>query len=333
MKSRRRVKSPCKSGKIRNPRTGRCVKKDGKIGKLIRGNIRRLKSKSTRHRKREPICSKLAPKATPPKLACVDLMYTSALIQQIIPPNRRVGENIGSGNFGNVYKVCDAYNPNHCTGALKFQKTKIDPYRRNSKEINTKMILSEIYMQNTFYLLGIAPKIYAYEMITTNNNLLVSAIYMERLDTTLELWLKSKKRTQTQLTEVLDGVIKLMDIMCENDITQGDFHAGNIALRYDQTPSGEQKIELMVLDFGWASVGSCFPLLDLIQLYRGLNFHEKDINANSVQFSKGVKKITNYLFPNIQIPFHSQSQIEKLFCKLHEEYRDNQYNPFLEMDF
>jgi hypothetical protein len=48
----KKSRSPCKSGQIRNPATGRCVKRNGSIGRKIRS---RSKSKSpVRHRSRTP---------------------------------------------------------------------------------------------------------------------------------------------------------------------------------------------------------------------------------------------------------------------------------------
>lgn len=230
----------CPNGKIVNPKSGRCVNIDGKIGQLL--------------------ALAGGDKITaPPGKEESSLSHSFGVeFDQFITPGYKLEKILGEGSYGTAYLACK--NKYDC----KVYKAQL------IKGNHTKEFLHEVYMQQKFAKINLAPKL-TNSILFQKKKKNYGFIEMEAVDGTLQDLLKTKRND-----EFLDRVIvwcgDIIEVMCNEDIIHGDLHWGNIGFKLVLNPNGDViNIQFMLIDFGWACCKkkiACNIELELSQLLR-----------------------------------------------------------------
>jgi hypothetical protein len=300
----------CKDeNKIFNPKTKRCVKKDGKVGKTLN----KKKSASPQRSPKSPhLCSK--DKIFNPKTKrCVkkDGKIGKTLIEVsdktknllktkygiTIPQGYYLSKLLGVGQSGTVYIICKTVN-NDCGRAIKIQ--------HNSDGFN-----KEVKMHKTFENLGLAPRLYE-----SQNQGKKTYIVSERFDGTFENVLKVKQDKKV-LDDMFDYIKDSYYIMKKNNLIHGDLHWGNVAYKEEN-----KKIKYFLNDFGYSTKMKTkvdeINLMELLQLYRTIGLIEN--KYNKVYMKEKVEKfiLEETGFDVLKYDF---KEVVKYFDKLHPQYQ------------
>lgn len=162
---------------------------------------------------------------------------------------------IGSGENGSVYLICKskADEDENCR-IIKIQQIH-----------NERFIQNEIDMQKAFYARKLAPKIHNTCRFNKGKTKYI-IIEMDPIVGTLESLLH-KESNDDFLRSIMAWIINVMEKLCDNKLTHGDFHWRNIG--YNVRPDGE--LDPVLIDFSWSSSKTCYPRLELIQLLRTIS--------------------------------------------------------------
>lgn len=173
-------------------------------------------------------------------------------------PGVRFVEKLGEGAFGLVLLICSAETNEKF--ACKIKKQEVG---------NEQEFQNEYDMQMEFARLGLAPQPLGIRISDWS----LSFFVMSKIDGVLSHYL-SVPRTKDELDGILQQIVHLMVLMCENNLQHNDFHWGNIGYVIDIEPNrGVAKssgfhFRLQLLDFGYAKRAECDAKSELAQLIR-----------------------------------------------------------------
>jgi tRNA A-37 threonylcarbamoyl transferase component Bud32 len=168
-----------------------------------------------------------------------------------------IGDLIHSGAFGSAYTLYDKY-----YASDKVMKI-IKFFKKNSREY----FLHEVRMQKIFSRYNLAPVVHDM-CIFTDYDTTYGTIIMDKVEGTLDSLLVNMVSTQL-LNSIIDSLYELLNLLCEYDLTHGDFHVGNIGYKLDI--NGD--IKLILIDFGYScciKAYKCDTQLELAQLIRSI---------------------------------------------------------------
>lgn len=282
----------CPKSKICNPRSNRCVLKNGKIGSgLLAAKPTTVKSPKSGKREVSDDRNNDRDDDAIPEHKEIKTVYKS-LLDKFIPGYDLV-KQLGKGRYGIVYLMCkDRYNCRAVKVIKLESKFKKDEFVEEAK------------MQQKFASLGIAPKLYKYEIIDE-----VGLMEMEVIAGTLETLLK-KPLPQDVLDRIVTWCGDLIEVLCSNDLIHGDMHWDNIGFNLVVTsPHGTEEapkigIQLLPLDFGMSCCvnkkATCIPELELSQMIRTLTLGNMN-KANEDYLRERLLEIYRHNFnPNLE---------------------------------
>ncbi len=220
----RKSAKKCAGGQILNPKTGRCVKRSGKIGREILGKspVRRKRKSPTRKRKRRTkpkSRTRSKSRSKPPRISPVKPVGIPSKFKKIAKDCAELGnwekkEFLGEGAYGQVYTACRAGN---CDYVLKTQKN----------DAGFKHEVKALYALNNWQY---SPKIYAAWTCKGEGYLIEEKVV--KCNHIL------KKDKYKQLKHILAELHKKHWVFV-------DIHSGNVMCK----PGGKKVI---LIDFGWA---------------------------------------------------------------------------------
>lgn len=266
----------CANNQIRNPMTGRCVNRSGKIGKQILE--RRSKSiqltRSSQHVKQE-----FRRKQTRDNLNFNNEILTKYGIDiNDVTPGYTATQLLGEGSYGVVYKICNEFN---C------KVVKIQTLNANVKQ-DKRNIAYEVEMQNMFASYGLAPYVQFVQLIKYKNRY-NSIIVMDLVYNILEETILTKRLNYEYLDLIVDGLVDVIMRMSQIGITHGDMHWGNIAELLSFKNSFEPSI--LLVDFGQSSNTGANPKLEFLQLLRSsYTYFENSNNPYNKQTAAYVRE-------------------------------------------
>lgn len=288
---------PCKPDEIRNPKTGRCVKRNGKIGKEILGERKQKSQQKDSKTKECPSgtifnpksgrCVKIngkigrelvrlqkpkspspkslkSPSSSPIEKEIIDKFGNN--IYKELDKDYKITKIVGSGAFGTVYLECKKRSIQDCDRVVK-----LEDFKRKKRS----SIEKEIEMQRKFSDIGLSPKVFKSKIV--NNT---SMIEMERLECSVEKDFLTKKWPEKIIKDFVKFVESTLNKMCEYNLSHGDLHFGNMG--YNMVKG---KIKLYLLDFGFSMKDKCIPEIELAKLigtytpkyYKNLNKETYDL--------------------------------------------------------
>ena len=292
---------PCPSSKILNPTTGRCVLKTGKVGQGI---------------------FKIPLESVLPKYI---KKYKNGynVIRRLIE-GYSITEKVGVGTNGIAFLLTNNTNP---SDERIFKITRIKSLTK------LKETEKEIFMQRKFStILNICPQIYSETTIfdkTTRTGF--SIILMERMPSTLEQLLFYPIPAE-YLDLILDSLVKLINILCENNLIHGDIHPGNISVEFIKDPFASMsnhtgmRANLKLLDFGLSCCKQdvrCNPPLEYIQMILVMLFDKKNYNHINRKYllPKLIAQFNKYN-PDYKLkePTSSEKEIIAMYNRIYDEY-------------
>jgi len=247
--------------KIRNPKTGICVSREGKIGKKILEEIRaERKSPERKSRERKSHERKSRKRKSPPS-------YTDAIFDDIMKRNKiditykqlpfKLEDKIGEGTYGVVFKVTYNGKP----AVLKVFKQTYGTVREDE--------LREVY--NSLYLSGkkYFPKVYKIFYTNDNNDETQFFMLSEYIEGNPLSKVIHKITDTNKILDIRNQVIKILDWFCDNNVIHADFHPGNILITKNE--------QLKVIDFGFAYThNKCDRHMELVNLIAHMHHYKTD---------------------------------------------------------
>lgn len=190
---------------------------------------------------------------------------------------------IGKGVYGSVYEFQVP------SGGMKV--VKVIETKTENEMYNT---IREIYLQDIFYRMNIAPQIYSAEMVLVNVfNFII--IEMEKIDGDIENLFNKNDLDENTIVTIIREIITMVDIYRKNGYTHGDLHWGNIGYKIEKPG----KIRLYLLDYGMACCISNILkdkdsyLYEITQLLRTVRFASENSNNAYV-----IKKVLTNIYAN-----------------------------------
>ncbi len=349
--------------RILNPKTGRYVNKNGPIGRQLQNEIgvglienpltlKKVPSASKEGRYIErhyeeleaaaelqfiiPSNASVCLRPIQPRVKnglVVEYNHRELLEQygkrifQLLPPDYIITKKIGRGHFGNVFMLCHQKKTEiKCNLALKIQKNKDDQSEKRFKQDN----ILEVKVQKLYAKHGIAPRIHSLDFFSHDGDLF-SAIIMDRIDGTLSgliTHFPARVSSHQFSKSVVSSIYEVLEVMCARKLYHGDFHLGNIG--FVRNVCGQYSshkahyVDLMIIDFGWASTGGCHPDLELSRLIGNFIEHRRDCENTNVyrEILKGLVEIRHTLVPDaVYIPITRDDKYHQHYDKLlREEY-------------
>lgn len=142
-------------------------------------------------------------------------------------------------------------------------------------------------MQKKFYMLNqqnskikLTVKVHDFYIWERSNGKIFAITEMDRIDGVISDLLQYKQN-EVVLHVLATWFEAITDLMCKHKLTHGDMHTGNIG--YIIMPN--KLIRPVLIDFGWASAGSCDKQLEMIQLLRGLMLDYKHNAINKSNYA------------------------------------------------
>lgn len=288
--SGKQCKKPCLSREICNPRSGRCVLKNGKIGKQLK--LKSRDKSSRRKAEKDKLSGKKRDKSSrtkskPRKVRSKNTPISAPIITQptqvrledqheIKPESSYISiKKIGEGVDGEVYLLCNG------SGCIARKKIILEYHP-------AELFEHEVAMYKKFEKAGLAPKLYGYKIITNKKGVVKYGILdMEPISGTFEDLLKSPQSTQ-MLDWMVSSIGRIMARLCKYGLIHGDSHFGNFAYR-DLSNGGR---EALFIDFGRSCCiqeTKCNERLEYAKLLEYLNHkirYSIDINMNNLKYLK-----------------------------------------------
>lgn len=254
---------PCATGRIRNPRSNRCVLQKGKIGRLLR-----VVKNNTKRPVREVNNSQSETKV---KQALVKLgpAKVMALVEKA---GYVIISVLGKGAFGVVF-LAQKKSDRHEHSVFKIVKEKLG---------DAMGTLLEKQMQELFAAHALGVPVSRVEKYTYNGATF-SVLQMNKIDGLMrERLMKVDIEDKVALNNFTDSILTLVVKMAQVNVTHGDMHDENTAyiacLGY-YAP--------VLIDFGYSMVGNRLPEVDIIQYIRGLMIDPKTFKYPSVKYVAG----------------------------------------------
>jgi hypothetical protein len=321
----------CPSGKVLNPLTNRCINRDGKVANRLkeRSTQRSIKRNPQRSPKKIPQRSikrsiKRIPKGSPKIILHRDPIerqisiinhqqhpirfhpsrryngWQQKMIQEI-NPDWELQDLLGEGSFGTVFQMCNL-KERDCRYVVKIE---------NIMGKTRKEVKDEFDLQYDFYLYGLAPEPFQ-QFIYNYYKDKYAVTVMTKIDGSLESILEKRQSHQT-LDDILRFIIFYINMSCDLKLIHGDLHWGNIGYI-----KRNNKIYLLLMDFGKSRKGRCRPELALFQLLRVASpmYTPSMNNQNRAYLIDKLKALIITLNPSFERDIQSQRQIETRYNKL-----------------
>ena len=206
-----------------------------------------------------------------------------------LPKGWRINEILGSGSFGFVFSTIG---PNNERGALKVIREDSD----HSREVD---IRKEVTFNKLFHSIGLSPEFRSHCKFSPKlDDVVIHTIHMGRVDTTVIEYLK-EDLTTSQVHHLVRKIFELLDKMEMNYVTHGDFHPGNIGLT--KTRNGVVG-QMQIIDFGFSSIESFSPALDIFQLIRVNMYFGKHNSRIRREFDEEVRRMASEKYQVEDIP-------------------------------
>ena len=204
-------KKSCSANKIRNPTTGRCVSRNGKVGRNFLEQNENINNKSYSGKTDLNIVLKTHPKYS-------NIKKGSEFILSNIK-GYKIIEKVGEGSYGVAYllhKLDDSKDE-------KILKIAYLPYIEAIESFE-----KEIIMQEKAVSYGLAPKIYNRDSTIYNYaHEGIGVIVMDKISDTM-MNIIDYDIGEAKLKLLFEGIVYLIDELCLHGIIHGDFHPGNI---------------------------------------------------------------------------------------------------------
>ncbi len=306
--------------KVCNPSTGRCVLKDGKVGKKF---SRRSRSRARAARPSRAVLAARARVPKVPKLKAARVFNTpyGKEIRKMLPAGVTEFSKLGRGTFGVVYLSCvDSKNPKTCS---VFKVERIPKNYEDMKDV-------EPAMQRKFANHGLAPKVRNVRFTRNNKGSLYRIIEMEKIAGTLASYLKIKRPLRV-LEMIAEWVSDLIESMCKYGLIHGDMHLDNIGynLLEDKMFYGKAypvAMNLQLIDFGWACCANkavpCNPRMELLQLARTADIGIEQSNGDHLR-DMFLEMYNERYRPHVS---GDQKSLEKAYEKLFYAYEEDVYD-------
>lgn len=143
------------------------------------------------------------------------------------------------GLYGEVFRACCDEN---CEFILKVDKN----------GYNCREVISQLEASQT----GLSPKIHEVWRCIKNKKDIATIIIMDKLDITLEDFLKDEKNKKF-VNEIIDKVFSLLDNLHKIKIIHNDTHLQNFMIKIDK-----EEIKLFIIDFGKSEKTNSFFKID-----------------------------------------------------------------------
>ena len=192
------------------------------------------------------------------------------IIKNNLPDNYVIKDCLGQGAFGSVLLICDKNKPSDCK-ALKVVKIKT---REKLKDF-----LDEIKYGRLFSNYGLGPEIFDTLLLNRPNGKKLGIIVMEKIDMTLEKFLRDEQRRDT-LDRIINWIQHYVNQMCKYNLVHGDLHFDNIGLKLTK----DGKMRPLLIDFGYSSRNKCEPMLEYLQLLRTVDPSYSKMNINNYNY-------------------------------------------------
>jgi tRNA A-37 threonylcarbamoyl transferase component Bud32 len=289
------IDKKCPIEKLCNPETGRCKKKTREVLRTLSAMIDEKEYKSVG----------IIPKSKSLQLG-----------QEAIPaPSGRVSEAINkldiTGIGNNITKLPSGtdiktyidfkYKENKLLGEGRYGsvyifKTPTGEERvvklsqiKNSYEIfNT---IREIFIQEIFYRMNLAPKIYSTEIIINypfynipQRHILIE---MEKIDGNVEDLLNSREFAPSVIENIMKEILTMVSIYQQNNYIHGDLHWQNIGYNY----INQNSIRLYLIDYGL----SCCVTRDLTKDKDPTLLDITQLVRTSIHLTKNVTEVRKWL--------------------------------------
>lgn len=189
--------------------------------------------------------------------------YCDLLMQYLDDPLVR-GWNIvrflGGGVFGKALLIVS---PEGVKRVIKISVEMPDSMYLTPKE--------EMQTQREFHKHGLAPAVFAYYRKKLHTGRIMSVIIMGAVQYTLQDMLCVVGRDARRLRTIAQMLVQAVTRMHNLNITHGDMHDQNVGFRVNIKTG---RLQLLLIDFGQASLDIAFPQVDFEQMLRALVLNE-----------------------------------------------------------
>jgi len=168
-----------------------------------------------------------------------------------IPIGWKVTETLGKGANGIVVGTRGSSGQ---LGALKITH----PHDYTSQNSMKK----EHKIGRKFYDMGIGVEILEYCSFIRKKKK-INTLHMSRIDGTISSYLQRGILSQDKISELVDGIFNILDIMKRGKITHADFHLSNIGFVH---PDKGVSSKLVVIDFGKTTTKKYIRGYDIIKI-------------------------------------------------------------------
>ena len=196
-----------------------------------------------------------------------DIFY---IIKNNLPENYVIKDCLGQGAFGSVLLICDKNKPSDCK-ALKVVKIK--------KRQQLTDFLDEIKYGRLFFKYGLGPEIFDTLLLNRPNGKKLGIIVMEKIDMTLEKYLRDEKPRHI-LDRIVNWIQNFINEMCKHNLVHGDLHFDNIGLKLTK----DGKMRPLLIDFGYSTKFTCQPMIEYLQLIRTVDPSYSKMNINNYNY-------------------------------------------------
>lgn len=302
--SKSKTKKKCSNKKVLNPKTNRCVSKKGVLGKKI------LRSKRKSHSK-----------TSKPKRKFCKIQKNKYTLQQIPKYKNTFQDNVFDKILKHLSKfksIIPQLNTLYPINELSFvgKGSYGVIFRHNNKILKISKITSvnEFNIHKQLDAISFAPKIFAYHKIGD-----ISIILMEPINGFLEKYLEIL-RTKEEIHQIVVSIDEIIKTLCYHNILHGDFHIGNFALL--EAPSMTyQSIGVLpvLIDFGFSRNTKCVPAFELIQMLRTLEPDYSKINRTNASNLRDGLLLLYQRYTGVSLP-KRWSVYEKLWREMGSKY-------------
>lgn len=290
-------KEKCNRQQVLNPKTGRCVKKTGKIGQEILGK----KPKQKTVAKKKPQNIKLLGKK-------LDQNVSNYLFELCHNFGYKIGKKLGEGSYSTVYEIDYRPDPSIFMYPLLGDTRIVSTVLRLTKPESSMEEFKTMYSK--FSSLGLAP-----ELVTMGIVGKVEYSIMQRVSGTVDQLL-SQKQSQRFLKMLIDKVIHILETLRKNNLTHHDLHWENIGFyKYNDS------YQFTLIDFGMSRGDKYIPGLDAAQLIRTTSCNRMNSGYFKMPSETRIflcKYLNNY-YSNLKLqypslgPMKTESDFNKVF--------------------
>ena len=218
-----------------------------------------------------------------------------------------ITKELGSGDFGTTYAMCNRENSDLCYAVKVIRKV------REKTEVEY-----EFAIQRKFAQAGIAPDVIGNKPYFYNyKGGHFAIIVMQRIDGVLdELLVTTLKPADLDL--IFRELMKIVIRLAQNNLTHGDMHPGNVSYVFTRNSENTLTVRLQLIDFGWSLVGEASPATETTKILYTLQGNKK----NTKWLEKNILAVIIANWPQLEVG--SWDEIKKVVHALGNELEDKQ---------